>query len=124
MPTLAREHIRQELVETCLAARQVILRVVRDVLDEQVVLSGIGDEDRVVLEHEVECARVRFVVDQFSSVDIKYLDRKAKTWSELGVRTQMTGCAGEANQSTMSARHTIDALCIRRGYIGQNLDFR
>jgi hypothetical protein len=27
------EHIRQELVETCLAARQVILRVVHDVLD-------------------------------------------------------------------------------------------
>jgi hypothetical protein len=88
------------------------------------VLRGIGDEDRIVLEHEVECARIGLVVDQFSSGNIEYLDRKAKTWSELGVRTQMTGCAGEANQSTMSARHTIDALCIRRGHIGQNLDFR
>src|SRR5262249_32858854 len=119
----AREKIRQELVETRIAARQVVRKVVGDLLDEQVVFRRIGDEDWTVLEYEVECGRVRLVFYQFYSVNVEYFDREAKTRSELRVRAQMVGCAGEANQGAVVARLGIDALRIRRRRVGQYLDF-
>src|SRR6185312_13736114 len=103
-------------MEAHLSTRQVP-HVVDDLLNEQVVLRRIGNEDGIVLEHEVECARIRFVFDELWSDSIEYLDRAAKTGAQLGVRTQMTGRAGEANQGAMSARLAVDALRIRRGHI-------
>src|SRR5262245_35325573 len=61
---LAGYKIREQLVEARLAARQVLGRVVADLLDLQIALRRVGDEYWTVLEHEVEGRRVRLVLDQ------------------------------------------------------------
>src|SRR5262249_13526742 len=40
----AREKVRQEFMETRIAARQVVRKVVGDLLDEQVVFRSVADE--------------------------------------------------------------------------------
>jgi hypothetical protein len=82
----------------CLAAREVLGEVGRDLLDEQVVLRRVGDEDRRVLQHEVEGGRVGLVLDQLGSGDVEDLDREAQGGSELRIRAQVGGGAGEPDQ--------------------------
>ena len=48
--------------------------------------------------------------------------KEAEAGSELGVRGEMTGCAGEANQGAVAARLGVDALRVRCRHIGQHLD--
>ena len=49
--------------------------------------------------------------------------KEAEAGSELGVRAEMTGCAGEANQGAVAARLGVDALRVRGRHVGQHLDF-
>src|SRR6185369_17085153 len=70
---LARDKIREHLVEALLAARQVLGHVVADLLKYQIVLRSVGDEYRIVLEHEVEGVRLRLFLNQLQAGNIEHL---------------------------------------------------
>jgi hypothetical protein len=103
--------------------RKVLGGVVADLLDEQIVLRRIGDEGRVVLQHEVERLRVRLLFDQLGSVDVEDLDREAQNGSEVRVWAEMVGGAREANQRAVASRLRVDALGIGRRDVAEDLDF-
>ena len=119
---LPREEVGQQLAEARLSAREVLDRVVADLLEDHIVLRRTGDEGRVVLQHEIERARVRLVLDQLGSIHIEDLDREPQNGAELGVGAQVVIGAREANQRVVATRLGVDALGIGGRHVAEDLD--
>src|SRR6185295_15551458 len=118
---LAGDKIREHLVEALLAARQVLGHVVADLLEYQIVLRRVGDEYRIVLEHEVEGVRLRFFLNQLQSGNIEHLHGTSQNPSERGVRPQMVGGAGEPDQRSVAAWLGVNPLCVSRRHVAKDL---
>src|SRR5262245_31571615 len=98
--------------------------VVADLLEHQIVLRCVGDEYRIVLEHEVEGGRVRLVLHQLRSGNIEDLHGTSQHSSERGVRPQMGGGAGEPDHRAVAAWLGVNPLRVRRRHVAQDLDLR
>src|SRR6185437_618929 len=85
---------------------------------------SVGDEYRIVFEHEVEGVRLRLFLNQLQSGNIEHLHGTSQNPSERGVRPQMIGSAREPDQRIMATWLGINPLRVCRRHAAQDLDLR
>ena len=95
-----------------LASRKVTRGVGEQLLDEQIVRHRVTEEDGHVDGVVVERPRVRLVVQEGRTANVKNLERQPECIRQCRICTEMRDAVREANQRIVPSRRGVDALGI------------